>query len=394
MARNSIGEEVANRVVKEQTGSARNFRAIDGVGDKTAQAVKGVPGIRGPSDAAEKTADELAEEAGISQSRAEKVIRGGGGDPDRKPRSNTSSVSAAGIKLSHGEFKTEVSAHDAVEAKFETSLNRGIGRSQEAARADKAKRAPITTDKERWKDNKGELDFPGVDTPTADPQVLPKDLRQEQRPNTTAPDEATVSDDRAARQSVDASAPGNDGFLLEDQVEAGVDDDELNRGVLFGAQAEQGADVSLTPDEGFVGRFSESQSSFAGGPAYNSKAGSVVETDRLDQEQRPPEQALQEQQQAGSGGSGGGVSLDNSDRETIRAVERSAVASGREPSVLEELRFSDQPTEEQREVFGEVAGSLLSGREAIEDNSRTDTEFFDSETLEDVSDLKDRLGRA
>src|SRR6056297_3238283 len=104
MARNSIGEEVANRVVKEQTGSALNFRAIDGVGDKTAQAVKGVPGIRGPSDAAEKTADELAEEAGISKSRAEKVIRGGGGDPDRKPRSNTSSVSAAGIKLSHGEF--------------------------------------------------------------------------------------------------------------------------------------------------------------------------------------------------------------------------------------------------------------------------------------------------
>ena len=280
MARNSIGEEVANRVVKEQTGSALNFRAIEGVGDKTAQAVKGVPGIRGPSDAAEKTADELAEEAGISQSRAEKVIRGGGGDPDRKPRSNTSSVSAAGIKLSHGEFKTEVSAHDAVEAKFETSLNRGIGRSQEAARADKAKRAPITTDKERWKDNKGELDFPGVDTPTADPQVLPKDLRQEQRPNTTAPDEATVSDDRAARQSVDASAPGNDGFLLEDQVEAGVDDDELNRGVLFGAQAEQGADVSASAGEVFDG--------VGSGSLFGERRSKAT---------RPPEQALQEQQE-------------------------------------------------------------------------------------------------
>ena len=354
MARNSIGEEVANRVVKEQTGSARNFRAIDGVGDKTAQAVKGVPGIRGPSDAAEKTADELAEEAGISQSRAEKVIRGGGGDPDRKPRSNTSSVSAAGIKLSHGEFKTEVSAHDAVEAKFETSLNRGIGRSQEAARADKAKRAPITTDKERWKDNKGELDFPGVDTPTADPQVLPKDLRQEQRPNTTAPDEATVSDDRAARQSVDASAPGNDGFLLEDQVEAGVDDDELNRGVLFGAQAEQRADVSASAGEVFDG--------VGSGSLFGERRSKAT---------RPPEQALQDQSDGVSESNrefdrtvtvgvtpdtlGGGFTIETDDDATDRAL-------GKGSEVVERVDRKvglPEPTEtESTDVVAEVEVGL------------------------------------
>jgi hypothetical protein len=96
-------------------------------------------------------------------------------------------VSAAGIKMPQGEFVTEVSDQDKAEAKVSTSLNRGIGRSQEAAAADKGKRAPVTTDYERWKENKGELDFPGADTPTDDPKVKPKDLRQKQRPATTDP---------------------------------------------------------------------------------------------------------------------------------------------------------------------------------------------------------------
>jgi len=185
-------QQIRNEQFKQVTGSAPNFRAIDGVGDKTAKKVRGVIGIDSPSDAADKTADELANEAGISESRAAKVIRGGGGDPNRSPRSRTGSVSAAGIKVPTGDFKTEIGDKDRADARFSSSLNRGIGRSPEAARADKAKRAPVTTDFDRWKNNKSGLDYPGIDTPSSEPKVLPKDLKQEQRPNTTDPENSLV----------------------------------------------------------------------------------------------------------------------------------------------------------------------------------------------------------
>jgi hypothetical protein len=182
-------EDDLRQAVGERQGTAIRFTDIDGIGQKTAQRIKQSGRIRSPSDISDKTAEELAEQAGISESRARIAIEGAGGDPDRRPRSNTGSVSAAGIRVPVGEFKPEISDKDTAEARFQSSLNRGIGRSQNAAVADKGKRAPVTTDVERWKDNKGELDFPGVDTPTDDPQVLPKDLRQEQRPATTDPPE-------------------------------------------------------------------------------------------------------------------------------------------------------------------------------------------------------------
>ena len=280
-----IEQEIRNEQYKQATGSAPNFRAIDGVGDKTAEKVRGVIGIDAPSDAADKTADELAAEAGISTSRAAKVIRGGGGDPNRSPRSTTGSVSAAGINVPTGDFKTEIGDKDKADARFSSSLNRGIGRSQEAARADKAKRAPVTTDFDRWKNNKSGLDYPGIDTPSSEPKVLPKDFKQEQRPNTTDPENDLV--ETPERVSVFGGEP-------DDQLEAGVDNDQLYRGELFGAQAEQ-ADVSASPGELFDGMYAESQSAFSGGPAYNAKLGRVRETDRVGQEQRPPEQALQNQ---------------------------------------------------------------------------------------------------
>jgi ribosomal protein S13 len=130
------------QAVGERQGSAIRFTDIDGIGQKTAQSIKQSGRIRSPSDVSDKTADELAEQAGISENRARKVIKGAGGDPDRRPRSTTGSVSAAGIKMPQGEFVTEVSDQDKAEAKVSTSLNRGIGRSQEAAAADKGKRAP------------------------------------------------------------------------------------------------------------------------------------------------------------------------------------------------------------------------------------------------------------
>lgn len=231
-------DEIGQEVFKRQTGSAPTFQSIDGVGPKTAEKVKGtiVEGtgrIQAPQDVSDLTDDQLADKAGISKTRARKVIKGAGGNPDREPRRrSTGSVSAAGIKLPQGEFVTEVSDQDKAEAKFSTSRNRGIGRSQNAAIADKNKRAPVTTDFERWKDNKGELDFPGVDTPTESPDVRPKDLRQEQRPNTTDPKQSA-----AARATV-PDAPST----------------ERNTAAPLPFTTDLGQrDVSLAPEEAFEG---------------------------------------------------------------------------------------------------------------------------------------------
>ena len=189
MTNRSVRSGIGAERFRSATGTAATFQSIDGVGRKTAEKVKGVFGVDAPRDVADKTAQELASEAGISESRARKVIVGAGGNPDIDESPQTTSVSAAGIRVPTGEFRTEISDKDKAEAKVDTSLNRGIGRSQNAAIADKAKRAPVTTDYERWKENKGSLDYPGADTPTDDPQVLPKDLKQEQRPATTEPDD-------------------------------------------------------------------------------------------------------------------------------------------------------------------------------------------------------------
>jgi len=209
---NEIGQEV----FKRQTGSAPTFQSIDGVGPKTAEKVKGtiIEGegrIQAPPDVSDLTDDTLAEKAGISKSRARKVIKGAGGNPDREPRSTTGSVSAAGIKLPQGEFVTEVSDQDKAEAKFSTSRNRGIGRSQNAAIADKSKRAPVTTDFERWKDNKGELDFPGVDTPSESPQFKQKDRK------------TVDADDTTLEQRQGAIFPQTGGTGLGDPVKVKAD---------------------------------------------------------------------------------------------------------------------------------------------------------------------------
>jgi len=245
------------QAVGERQGSAIRFTDIDGIGQKTAQSIKQSGRIRSPSDVSDKTADELAEQAGISESRARKAIKGAGGDPDRTPRSTTGSVSAAGIRVPTGEFKTEISDLDNASARFQSSLNRGTHRPQEAAAADKGKRAPVTTDLERWKDNKGKLDYPGVDTPTDDPQVLPKDLRQEQRPATTDPPERPTP-----RQDDTGGTAGPLSSTL---------------GVSTGERRD-----SMVADG-------------MGGVRFNSKIGGYRETDAADEEIAPPEDALAEQ---------------------------------------------------------------------------------------------------
>jgi len=145
----------------------------------------------------------------------------------------------------------------------------------------------VTTDFERWKSNKGELDFPGVDTPTESPDVRPKDLKQEQRPNTTEPTE----DKRAVeRQSVNAAAPGQ-GILLESEAEASATDSDVI-GAFVSGRAES-RDVSVSRGEALRGERTDSIVSFAG-PTRKPTEGRVVETDRRKREanKTTPEEAF------------------------------------------------------------------------------------------------------
>ena len=53
---------------------------------------------------------------------------------------------------------------------------------------DSRRRAPITTDADQYERRLGELDFPGIDTPSESPQVKPKDR------NTVDADETTLEE--------------------------------------------------------------------------------------------------------------------------------------------------------------------------------------------------------
>jgi hypothetical protein len=360
-------QEIRNRQFKQATGSAPTFRSIDGVGPKTAEKVKGtiIEGegrIQAPQDVSDLTDDQLADKAGISKNRARKVIKGAGGNPDREPRSTTGSVSAAGIKLPQGEFVTEVSDQDKAEAKFSTSRNRGIGRSQNAAIADKGKRAPVTTDFERWKNNKGELDFPGVDTPTESPDVRPKDLRQEQRPDTTDPQQSaaarsTVPESPSTERNTSAPLPFTTGL------------------------SERG--VSLSPEEAFEGTAAGS----------NRELGGLDNRDFTDSNERrgrdldaetTPEQAFM---QSGDSGGGMGVSLTSEDRSVLETLARSNMASGGRAERIEEARLSDDPSTEAREAVVETGESILNFRDEIESPKRTDTDFISSDDLDRIDSV-------
>jgi hypothetical protein len=125
-------------------GQAFRSEDIDGVGPATANKIKSVRGVQAPTDIQEMSADELADKARISRSRAEKAIRGAGGNPNVSKRSNTGSVSAAGIKNRTGDFWVDFADQDKARAR-----NDPRSRSEEAVRQDERKRAPVTTDLEQ-----------------------------------------------------------------------------------------------------------------------------------------------------------------------------------------------------------------------------------------------------
>jgi hypothetical protein len=229
-----VDEDFRRKAVGQAQGAAIKFTDIDGIGPATAKKIKSAGqtrrSIQAPRDVADMSADELSDKAGISRDRARKAISGGGGNPGVSKRNTTGSVSAAGITYPVGEFRVEAGDQDKARARNDT-----FSRSKEAIRQDDQKRAPITTDVERWKNNKSGLDFPGVDTPTQDPKVLPKDLKQKQQPRTTEPDAQSQAKQSGGFDAFPEAAAGGsmeDAFMAE---MAGRDvpasPDEVTRGV-------------------------------------------------------------------------------------------------------------------------------------------------------------------
>lgn len=154
-------------------GKAFRFEDIDGIGPATADKITAVRGVNAPTDVKGMSADELADKAGISENRARKAISGAGGNPNvSKTQSSSGSVSAAGVRTRVGDFWVDFADQDKARAR-----NDPQSRSQEAVRTDEHKRAPITTSLDTWKNAPSAWDFPGVDTPTQDPGVLPKDYK-------------------------------------------------------------------------------------------------------------------------------------------------------------------------------------------------------------------------
>jgi len=218
----------------EGGNKAYRFEDIDGIGPQTAKKIKSVRGVNAPTDVADMSADELSDKAGISHSRATKAIKGGGGNPNVSKRNkNTGSVSAAGIKTKQGDFMVGFGDLDRARAR-----NDPRSRSEEAVRMDEQKRAPVTTNYEKWKDNPARWDFPGVDTPTQDPKALPKDYKAGDPRTTDVNEEEEV-----------ATSTGNDlPFMRDIGGESMLAGDVANEGPEGSAPGVAPNDFEQEPD--------------------------------------------------------------------------------------------------------------------------------------------------
>lgn len=104
-------------------------------------------------------------------------------------------------------------------------------RSKESRAQDRSKRAPVTTNLQSWKSNPDDLDFPGIDTPSESPGVLPKDLKDPAPTRTTSkvqgkaptePVERTQMDYQRERLgSTDVTLGPNEAFEGKQVNEAG-----------------------------------------------------------------------------------------------------------------------------------------------------------------------------
>lgn len=162
---------------KKKTGQVLKLEDIDGVGPTLAKRIRGATGTRNPKEVAEYSPGQLADMVtGVSRQMAAKIIRRGGGSAHTSKRSGGSNVlntqtTAAMRTMGVGDFRVDLRDQDSAEAKHDF-------RSQTARRTDRNERAPITTDLDKWKENKAKYDYPGVDTPTEEPGVLPKDFER------------------------------------------------------------------------------------------------------------------------------------------------------------------------------------------------------------------------
>jgi hypothetical protein len=103
----------------------------------------------------------------------------------------------------------------------------------------------VTTDLNKWGNNPDKYDYPGIDTPSENPDLLPKDLKQTDRPSTSA---------RASGQAPSDTMQLSGEELAEE---------------TFTAQATD-ADVSLAPDEDLRGVAATSSRELGG---FNSTTG-------------------------------------------------------------------------------------------------------------------------
>jgi len=283
-------------------GNAMRFKDVDGIGPKTASKITSIRGVRNPDDVAEMSADELSDKAGISTSRASKAIKAGGGNPSVSKQGNIGTVSAAGMIVPVGDFKVKASDPDKARAK-----NDARSRSREAVRQDDRKRAPVTTDFGKWKNNKSKYDFPGVDTPTQNPDLLPKDLKagSPRTNNFEARDKREAEEKRQSYPRKTSDARGNENAILEtgdDRIPAGEETAQAKGVDPFGVFLEA-RDVSLDPDEAFN----------ATGAIGISALGGLDSADHRDYNERapkrepkaPPERALRRQQRKADEGIAG-----------------------------------------------------------------------------------------
>jgi len=178
-----MANDFRRMAAERAVGGKTRLADFEGVGRETLSNLRG-KGFRGLGDIQDATTDELSQVEGIGEKRARSLKQQAPKDTSRSR--NTGSVSAAGIRVPKGDFKVGIGDFDNAEARFDSSANRGIGRSQEAAAADKGKRAPVTTDFDEWKANKGTLDFPGVDTPTSEPDFMREDATFVERDDLTS----------------------------------------------------------------------------------------------------------------------------------------------------------------------------------------------------------------
>ena len=81
-----LEDEIRAEQVKNTTGAYARFTSIDGIGQKTAEKLRGLRGVDSPSDVEGESAETLADRAGISERRAAKAIRGGGGNAQVRSR--------------------------------------------------------------------------------------------------------------------------------------------------------------------------------------------------------------------------------------------------------------------------------------------------------------------